>query len=275
MVSYKNTRLPTLYIPHGGGPCFFMKEAFGPPGTWDKMEEHLRGLSAHIGQIPKAILVISAHWEEDQPTILTGANPALLYDYYGFPEHTYHLKYPAPGSPDVAARIGELLINAGITTGTNPDRGFDHGVFIPFMLIYPEAQIPIVQLSLRHDLDPAIHIDLGKALEPLRDEGVLIVGSGMSYHNLKGFFSQSTPKHTQDAFDFDEWLNHTITEQSPDDRNQQLISWKSAPGALTSHPREEHLLPLMVTAGAAHENMGIKIYTDTVMGKPISSFLFP
>ncbi|HEV8389565.1 MAG TPA: class III extradiol ring-cleavage dioxygenase, partial [Dongiaceae bacterium] len=147
-------RLPTLFIPHGGGPCFFMEEGIGPKGTWDRMAAYLRGLGDAIGQKPKAILVISGHWEEAQPTVHVGRNPPLLFDYHGFPEHTYRLTYPAPGSPELAGRVRALLGEAGIASGEEAERGLDHGVFVPFLLIYPQAEIPVVQLSLRQDLDP-------------------------------------------------------------------------------------------------------------------------
>jgi aromatic ring-opening dioxygenase catalytic subunit (LigB family) len=266
--------LPLLYIPHGGGPCFFMKESFGPPGTWDKMEQHLRGLSKTIGQTPKAILVISAHWEENRPTVQTGSAPSMLFDYYGFPDYTYRLNYPAPGSPELAATIKSLLASQGIECAEDGTRGFDHGLFIPFMLIYPDARIPIIELSLRHDLDPEFHIQMGKALAPLAEQGVLMVGSGMSYHNLSTFMAPSSAKHQEEAFAFDEWLIRAVTDPNTQHRNSQLGKWELAPGARAAHPREEHLIPLMVIAGAASTKVGKIIYSDIVMAKPISSFLF-
>lgn len=273
MIADIKTSMPTLFIPHGGGPCFFMKENFGPPGTWDRMEAHLRGLSDHIPQKPKAILVISAHWEEERPTVMTAAQPPLLYDYYGFPDYTYDLQYPAPGCPGLAARTQDLLHQHGFQTGQNDQRGFDHGTFIPFMLIYPAADIPITQLSLQQDLDPALHIRMGQALAALRDEGVLIVGSGLSYHNLGGFFRPSR-QADQDAANFDDWLSQTATQSDADLRNSQLTRWDQAPGAKSCHPRSEHLIPLMVIAGAAGQDQGHRIYADVVMGKANSSFLF-
>ncbi len=265
---------PLFYIPHGGDPCFFMKESFGPPGTWDKMGEHLRGLSALIGRKPRAILVISAHWEETKPTLQSNPSPPLLFDYYGFPDYTYRLTYPAPGAPDLVKRVQDLLGTDGIPSDVNPDRGYDHGVFIPFLLIYPQADIPIVQISLRSDLDPAFHVRMGQALAPLADEGVLMVGSGMSYHNLRALMGQSPPKHTQDAQDFDHWLGQTIALTDTNQRNHLLEQWDAAPGARSAHPREEHLLPLMVIAGAAKDKLGRVIYSDTIINKPVSSFMF-
>ena len=183
-----------MYIPHGGGPCFFMKWTRGPEDVWDKMAASLRALGDSLPERPKALLVVSAHWEEEEPTVLSQPNPALLYDYYGFPPHTYELKWPAPGSPELAGRVRELLDGAGMPSRSNSERGFDHGVFIPLLLAFPKADIPTVQLSLRAGLDAKEHLAIGRALAPLRDEGVLIIGSGMSYHNMRNFSSGRTAK---------------------------------------------------------------------------------
>ncbi len=177
------TRLPTLFIPHGGGPCFFMEPPPSAPQLWDRLAAYLRGIDASLGRRPRAVLVISGHWEAARPTLNTAAQPPLLFDYHEFPEHTYHLHYPAPGSPVLASRVRELLDSAAIESDSDDARGLDHGVFVPFLLVYPQADVPIVQLSLQAGLDPAAHLAIGRALAPLRDEGVLIVGSGMSYHN--------------------------------------------------------------------------------------------
>lgn len=266
-------RLPTLFIPHGGGPCFFMEPLPGTaPDTWDKMAAYLRGIPQVIGQTPQAILVISAHWECPHVTVLNADRYALLYDYYGFPEHTYRLTYPAQGSAAVAARVQQLLQQASIATATEQQRGLDHGVFIPFKLIYPDADIPIVQLSLLNSLNPAEHYAMGKALAPLRDEGVLIVGSGLSYHNLRHFFDP-TPEHNAAAQHFDDWLCATITA-SPAEREQRLMHWQDAPAARQCHPRSEHLIPLMVAAGAAHHDAGHVPYRDHIMGKAVCGVQF-
>jgi aromatic ring-opening dioxygenase catalytic subunit (LigB family) len=263
-------RLPTLFIPHGGGPCFFMDPPPGAPHAWDRMAEYLRGIADSVGTRPKAVLVISAHWEAADPTVGSAPNPPLIFDYYGFPEHTYQLEYPAPGSPVLAARVRDLLTHAGIASREDAARGFDHGVFVPFLLMYPEADIPVVQLSLRADLDPAAHIAIGQALAPLRDEGVLIVGSGMSYHNLRQFWSDDT----EPARHFDTWLSDAVEDADPVSRNARLEAWSRAPGAQASHPRSEHLLPLMVAAGAAGPDRGQRTYSDRVFGTAISGFRF-
>jgi len=265
--------LPTFFISHGGGPCFFMEPPRGAPDPWKAMGDHLRSLAATITPRPRAILVISAHWEEQIPTVTTAAAPDLIYDYYGFPAHTYQLKYPAPGAPQLAAEIRTRLENAGIASGEDDKRGLDHGVFIPFLLIYPQADIPIVQLSLAASLDPALHLAIGRALAPLRDEGVLIVGSGFSFHNLRGFYSPD-PRVEAEAKAFDDWLTRAATNPDPAQRDAALQAWASAPGAHTSHPREEHLLPLMVVAGAAGADVGVQDFSGKVFGKATSGYRF-
>jgi aromatic ring-opening dioxygenase catalytic subunit (LigB family) len=268
-----STRLPTLYIPHGGGPCFFMEPMPGfPPTLWDGMAAFLRGIPASIGVRPKAILVISAHWECDEPTVLCEENYSLLYDYYGFPEHTYRLTYPARGDATVGARVQALLAQAGFAPQTEHERGLDHGIFIPFKLIYPDADIPIVQLSLCHDLDPARHLAIGLALSSLRDEGVLIVGSGLSYHNLRDFFSPNAAANQASA-QFDAWLGKAISA-APAERERLLMQWEAAAGARACHPRSEHLLPLMVVAGAAGADAGHISYREQLMGKTVSAYQF-
>lgn len=261
---------PTIYIPHGGGPCFFM-DGMGPPGTWDGMAAWLKALSQYVPERPKALLIVSAHWEEAKVTVNTAAQPDLLYDYYGFPPHTYELTYPAQGSPAVAEEIVKLLQQNNIDCGTDSKRGLDHGVFIPFKLIYPSADIPVVQLSLKEGLDPAFHIKLGQALAPLREQGVLIVGSGMSYHNLRSFGKGDSGPH---SLHFDQWLDQAISQQPEAVRSENLTAWEAAPSARAAHPREEHLLPLMVVAGAAGQDLGRRTYSETVMGMAISAFQF-
>jgi aromatic ring-opening dioxygenase catalytic subunit (LigB family) len=267
-----NTPLPAFYIAHGGGPCFFMDwSSIGPRDTWKKMADWLSHIDASLPVKPKAILVVSAHWEENAFTVTSNAHPELIYDYSGFPAETYDLKYPAPGSPELANRIVELLEEHGLQAKKDPVRGFDHGVFIPFKLIYPEASIPVVQLSLKRGLDPALHLELGRALAPLRNEGVLIVGSGMSYHNLRELFGGHA---IPESDEFDAWLSETLTPSDFKTRSEKLIHWQSAPKARDAHPREEHLIPLMVVAGAAENEKGVKVFSDRVMGAITSGFSF-
>ncbi|HEY2419411.1 MAG TPA: class III extradiol ring-cleavage dioxygenase, partial [Steroidobacteraceae bacterium] len=254
-------RLPTLYIPHGGGPCFFMPVPPPlPPDLWDGMAKHLRAIAGGLAARPRAVLVISAHWECARPCVQSGVTHSLLFDYQGFPEYTYRLTYPAPGSPQIAARVQTLLSQAGISSDAEPDRGLDHGVFVPFKLIYPQADIPILQLSLQAGLDPAQHLRIGHALQPLREEGVLIVGSGMSYHNLHDLMTDGAA--ARDASQsFDDWLGRAIAA-GPLERERALAHWSQAPGARQCHPRSEHLIPLMVAAGAAGLDSGRRTYNE-------------
>ncbi|MGF7155248.1 DODA-type extradiol aromatic ring-opening family dioxygenase [Novosphingobium gossypii] len=271
-ITASSTRMPTFFIPHGGGPCFFMDWSVmgGPADTWDRTEAWLRALVSTLPERPKGIVVISGHWEEPAFTASTADEPGMIYDYYGFPPHTYELKYPAPGSPRLAERVVELLSAAGLPARTDPSRGFDHGVFVPFLLIDPDATIPVVPLSLKADLDPAEHIAAGRALAALRDEGVLIVGSGMSYHNMRGF---RTPAATRPSAVFDQWLTDAV-EAEPATREAQLSNWDEAPAGRLSHPREEHLLPLMVAAGAGGDSAGSRVFGDNVMMADISAYRF-
>lgn len=265
-------RMPSLFIPHGGGPCFFMETPPGwPAGLWDRMEAYLRGIPASLERQPRAILIISAHWLTPRPTVHVAEKPTLFYDYYGFPEHTYHLTYPVTGAIDFAPRVQALLADAGFSPATESQRGLDHGVFIPLKVSYPEANIPVVQLSLQQDLNAAEHLAIGRALAPLRDEGVLIVGSGMSYHNLSHF---GPGPGDEDAKQFDDWLTETLTAVEPAERERRLAEWESAPGARASHPTPEHLLPLMVAVGSAGDAPGTRDYSECMLGKAISGFRF-
>jgi aromatic ring-opening dioxygenase catalytic subunit (LigB family) len=263
--------MPTIYITHGGGPCFWITppEPFGP-NAFDGLKAYLSGLLDTLPARPKAFLVISGHWEETLPTIGSAENPEMIFDYYGFPKHTYQLEYPAPGSPELAAEVANLFTAAGLHYNTDDQRGYDHGVFVPFLIIDPESQIPVVTLSLRQDLDPVAHIEIGKALEPLRDQGVLIVGSGSSYHNLRRFIDGEA-KTSQT---FDHWLTKAIVETDESTRNDLLCQWSQAPGARMCHPREDHLIPLMVAAGAAGTDTGARVFHDSIAGKAFSGFSF-
>jgi aromatic ring-opening dioxygenase catalytic subunit (LigB family) len=265
-------RMPTFFIPHGGGPCFFMDWTAmgGPADTWDRMEGWLRALLTTVPERPKAIVLVSGHWEEPAFTAASVPEPGMIYDYSGFPPHTYELKYPAPGSPALAERIVELLSAAGLPAAIDTSRGYDHGVFIPMLLVDPEASIPVVTLSLRANLDPAEHLAAGHALAPLRDEGVLIIGSGMSYHNMRAF---RTPNATAPSASFDAWLTAAVEAPSVD-REALLKQWAQAPAGRNAHPREEHLLPLMVAAGAGGEDEGSRIFSDNVMMADVSGFRF-
>jgi aromatic ring-opening dioxygenase catalytic subunit (LigB family) len=263
-------RMPVVYVPHGGGPWPFVDIGFGDPAEWEGLRRYLTELSAVTAERPRALLVISAHWEERVPTVMSAPRPPMLYDYYGFPQASYEITWPAPGEPVLAARVRELLSSAGIESAEDASRGFDHGTFVPLKLTYPEADIPCVQLSLQRGLDPAQHLAIGRALMPLREEGVLLVGSGMSYHNMRGFGS---PGGRAASIPFDEWLRETIGLDAAE-RDARRARWQDAPSARACHPREEHLLPLMVIAGAAGADRGRVPYSDTLRGTRVSAAHF-
>lgn len=257
-------KMPTAYITHGGGPCFFMD--WDPVDAWDGLRAALEGIAPSLPRPPKAILVVTAHWEAPVVSLCSGAAPGLIYDYGGFPAHTYQLTYPAPGDPALAIRIGDLLATAGIAHHLDPSHGWDHGVFIPLKVMYPDATIPVVAMSLRHDLDPAAHLELGKALAPLRDEDVLIVASGSSFHHFSHFGS---PR----SVEFDDWLNETMVRPAAE-RWDALVHWEQAPSARHAHGREEHLIPLMVAAGAADDLPARTIFRGPAMNTAMSCWLF-
>ena len=262
-------RMPVVFIPHGGGPWPFVEMGI-PPEQRESLAEYLRGVSALPPERPSALLVVSGHWEEPVPTVMTSPHPPMFYDYYGFPEESYRLTWPAPGRPRLAARVRTLLEEAGIESAADDERGFDHGTFVPLMLAYPAADIPAIQLSLTDKLDPAEHIAIGKALAPLRDEGVFIVASGMTFHNLRAFRS---PAAVPVAETFDAWLRDTVT-QPAEQRDARLEHWDIAPAARLAHPREEHPLPLMVAAGAAGDDRGVVGFNDNAFGLRLSSYHF-
>ncbi len=257
-----------LSIPHGGGPLPLLGEP-----SHDRMVEFLRGTQAAIGQ-PSAIVLISAHWECSKPTLTSGAAPGLIYDYGGFPPETYELTYPAPGAPDVADKVAQMLSEAGLDPVLDAERGFDHGVFVPLLLMYPEATIPVIQLSLLNSLDPAAHIEMGSAIASLVHDDVLILGSGFTFHNMNAF----GPGHDASGADpdneaFEEWLRSTCTNTgiTESDRTSRLIGWADAPGARWCHPREEHLLPLHVCYGAGG-GPATQAFDDMVLGKRASGY---
>ena len=253
-------RQPVAFIPHGGGPWPFVELGLDRSEV-QALASYLRELVTLPATPPRAVLVISAHWEAPVPTVMSGAAPPLLFDYYNFPPASYQITWPAPGDPALAARVRSLLEAAGFSTAEDTERGFDHGTFVPLKLTYPLADVPVVQLSLIRGLDPATHLAMGRALAPLRDEGVFIVGSGMSYHNLR---AMGDPRAGAVSEVFDAWLRDAATSP-PERRDALLTAWASAPAARAAHPREEHLIPLMVIAGAAGADLGKVAYNGTMM----------
>lgn len=261
------TKLPTLFVSHGGGPWPWVDDM---RPMFARTEQALRQLPQQLPARPDAVLVISGHWEAAQFSVATAAHPPTIYDYYGFPPHTYQIRYPAPGAPQLADRVCDLLGRAGIRCAADPLRGFDHGAFVPLALMYPEAEIPVLMLSLHSSYDPLAHFQLGEALQPLRDEGVLILGSGLSYHNMRGF---GRPESLLPSQQFEAWLTGAVTAAAAE-RRQRLIGWQQAPHARAVHPREDHLLPLLVAAGAAGDDAGQRLLLDQALDVVMASYRF-
>ena len=262
------TRMPVFFVSHGGGPWPWVD---GMKQMFVKTAREFAALPSRLPAKPKAVLMITGHWEAARFSVSTSERPAMDYDYSGFPEHTYRLQYPAPGLPALASRVRELLDQAGFESADDASRGFDHGTFVPMSLMYPDAGVPVVLLSLRSDYSAAEHIRVGQAISSLRDEGVLIMGSGLTYHNMRGFGrNESTPV----AEAFEAYLNDAISQADVVTRNDMLIHWEKAPGARLAHPQEDHLLPLMVIAGAAGDDVGHRVFVDHVMNVAMASYQF-
>ncbi|RZL03185.1 MAG: dioxygenase [Rubrivivax sp.] len=263
-------RLPTYFISHGGGPWPWMKAQLN--GAYDRLEASLQAVPAQLGQTPRAVLVISGHWEASEFTVMASPRPPMVHDYAGFPAHTYDIRYAAPGSPQLATRVQGLIESAGFAARLDAERGYDHGTFVPLFSIYPDAQVPVLQLSMNSSYDPADHLALGRALAPLRDEGVLIIGSGLSYHNLRAFGTAGQASSKA----FDQWLQAALVDSNPAERSRRLLDWASAPAARQAHPREDHLIPLMVAVGAAESESARCVYHEDAFfgGITVSSFMF-
>jgi aromatic ring-opening dioxygenase catalytic subunit (LigB family) len=237
------------------------------------MVDFMRRLTSQLPK-PDAILVISAHWEESAATLTGAPTPAMFYDYYGFPAEAYDITYPAPGRPALAGRIAAWLHENGIPARVDLQRGFDHGLFIPLKLMFPQADIPALQLSLLRGLDPGAHIALGRALRGLMGENLLVIGSGFSFHNMRAFNWQglSAPDPDNDAFQ--DWLIETCAGPlSQSEREERLAAWEQAPAARYCHPREEHLLPLHVCLGMAGQPARV-VFDDYILGKRAVAFLW-
>jgi aromatic ring-opening dioxygenase catalytic subunit (LigB family) len=257
-----------LYFSHGGGPLPILGDA-----SHKAMVDFMLQLPSRFSK-PDAILVISAHWEESSATLLGANNPPMFYDYYGFPDDAYEIIYPAPGSPELANSIISLLLKNNISAHLDPQRGFDHGLFIPLKLMYPQADIPSLQLSLLRSLNPTAHIALGRALRELMRENILVIGSGFSFHNMRAFSWEgiNTPDPSNDAFQ--NWLIEVCAGPiTQSEREQLLIEWQKAPSARYCHPREEHLLPLHVCLGMA-DKPAATIFDDYILGKRGVAFLW-
>jgi aromatic ring-opening dioxygenase catalytic subunit (LigB family) len=261
-----SARMPALYLPHGGGPSFFM------PGErkarYQQTEDFLQSVHRLLLATPTAILIVTAHWETTVPSFTGGTHPSLIYDYYGFPPETYALEYTAPGHPALAQQAAQLLQKAGFAATVDVDYGWDHGVFIPLKVMFPDANVPVVAMSLQASLNPPLHCDYGTALQSLRDEGVLIVGSGMSYHNLQNFAGCAPA-----SFAFHDWLDSVLCGNR-EERKRSLALWSQAPGGRASHPREEHLLPLMVASGAGSDAPAQRLWRGSVGPSCLAAWAF-
>lgn len=262
------TRQPTYFISHGGGPWPWidqMRAELAP------LEESLAAIPAELPAQPKAILMISGHWEAREVRVMHAARPPMVYDYYGFPKHTYDIQYSAPGAPALAERAAELIAAAGLPVALDETQGYDHGTFVPAYLMYPEADVPVLQVSMLETYDPEDHFRLGRALAPLRDEGVVILGSGLSFHNLRAF----GPGARVPSEAFDAWLDETLS-LAPEARTARLVDWESAPYARICHAREDHLVPLFAALGAAEEGTARRVYHQEMIrgGVTASSWRF-
>ncbi|WCM88179.1 DODA-type extradiol aromatic ring-opening family dioxygenase [Acidovorax sp. NCPPB 3576] len=263
------TSLPTYFLSHGGGPWPYVPEM---RRAMQALERSLEDIPRQIETRPQAVLVVSGHWEDDAFAVMSNPQPPMVYDYSGFPPHTYEVQYRAPGAPALAERIAGLIEAAGLPSRLDAERGFDHGTFSPLEVMYPAADVPVLQVSLQRDLDPAQHLALGRALAPLRHENVLIVGSGLSYHNLRRFGQAGLAP----SMAFDRWLQDTLAYSDPATRVERLIAWEDAPFARTAHPREDHLIPLMVAVGAAETEPALCVYNEEGVygGVTVSSYRF-
>ena len=247
-------RLPTYFISHGGGPWPWIPDM---RAMFRNLEASLEAMPREIGGAPKAVLMISGHWEGPEFAVMASPHPPMVYDYHGFPPETYKIVYPAPGSPELARRTLALLRSADLPGHLDERQGFDHGVFAPMAVMFPKADVPTFQVSIKAGYDPAVHWAMGRALAPLRDEGVLIVGSGLSYHNLRMF----GPAARAPSSAFDAWLGKTLSSD-PAQRREGILAWEKAPYARVCHPQEDHFVPLFVALGAAEAEKATRVYHD-------------
>ncbi|MCA9538337.1 MAG: dioxygenase [Myxococcales bacterium] len=265
-------RFPATFVPHGGGPWPVLSLPMMDDAEGAKLADGMRDIARGPGRAPAFLVVVSAHWETRNVAVHTGSAPGMYYDYGGFPPEAYTLKWPAPGAPEQGEQAIELLRKAGFTVDVEKARGYDHGVFIPLMLAWPQANVPVVQVSLKVGLDPAEHLAIGRALAPLRDLGGYLIGSGNSYHNLRRIFRPDDTARAESKA-FGDWLDAAVTAP-PTERDRLLADWMSAPAARAAHPREEHLIPLMVVAGAAGADVGRVSWRGTMAGLQLSAHAF-
>ncbi len=258
---------PTFFLSHGGGPWPWLRNEMS---FMDGLHQSLLKVVKSLPEKPKAILIISGHWEEENFKIMSSAKPSMIYDYFGFPDFTYKISYPAPGHPHMAEKIQGLLKENNIASELDPNRGFDHGVYSLLYPMFPEADIPIVQVSMKKTFDSLEHFNLGKALKSLRSEGVLIIGSGNIFHNLRAMRNSK-----KESAEFDTWIRNVVTDSDLEKRNKNILNWESAPFARFCQPVEDHLVPLFFAMGAASEDKGQLIYGEPLMNiVSVSSYRF-
>lgn len=242
--------MPVLFVSHGSPMHAIEPGAAGR--AWQSLAESLPR--------PRAVLIASAHWETSIPMLTGNPRPQTVHDFGGFPEALYRLQYDAPGEPELAAQAAALLKAAGITAGIDGCRGRDHGAWVPLRWIYPAADVPVIELAVQPELDPAHHLRVGRALAPLTGEGVLIIGSGHATHNLRDWMAN--PRRQEPlryAMDFAGWLHDRLVEHDVD----ALLHYREqAPAAARAHPSEEHFLPLFVALGAAGDNAQVERFVE-------------
>ena len=276
MSTTTTTLAPVLSLTHGGGPLPLLNDpdhAFLIKSLTTKVPPILQIGTANQ---PKAILLITAHWETPEVTISNASKPSLYYDYGGFPSETYTLKYDAPGSPEVAEKVASALKQAGIKSVMDPNRGWDHGVFVPLLLVHPAATIPVVQMSVLRSQSAKDLYAIGRALSPLRAQGIAIVGSGSaSFHNLRAMFSGESGSGGFQKLQrrWSQRLREAVEQEDGDARGRALEGWKSWEGSAKMHPegRTEHFSPLVVACGAAGEGKA-KGWEDRLMGVEMRTF---
>lgn len=263
------TQSTVLYIPHGGGPLPLLGDE-----AHLELTHFLTAIASEFAR-PSAIVVISAHWEQQVASITSASRPPIIYDYGGFPEESYHIQYPAPGNPQLAQTVLQVLQERGIQANLDARRGFDHGLFVPLKIMYPDAEIPCIQVSLLNSLDPQAHIELGQALSSLNQHNLLVLGSGLSFHNLRAIFSHKTGEQDTKNEAFEDWLVETCTDSglTTQQRRERLVNWAKAPFARYCHPREEHLLPLQVCYGIKQTAARL-VFDGKIMGKRSTAYLW-
>lgn len=239
---------PAVFVSHGA-PTLLLE---GGPAV-----DFLSGLGAQVGR-PSAVVCVSAHWETEAPSVSAAERPGTIHDFSGFPRALYAMRYPAPGAPAVAARVRDALDAAGLSCAIDPEQGLDHGAWVPMKLMYPDADVPVLQVSVQPQAGPAHHLAVGRALAPLRREGVLVLGSGSAIHNLRALrWGGDRPDDW--AIGFAGWLDGKVAEGAVDD----LIHYRErGPGGVMAHPTDEHFLPLFAAMGAGGAAAGRRLHAS-------------